>query len=170
MKEKKVFLGGTCNGSKWRDKIIPLLKINYFNPVVSDWTPECQEEEERQKKICKYQLYVITPKMKGFFSIAEVVESSNKNPKGTILCVLDKDGEEEFEEFQKRSLDAVMKLVHRNNSFVSKNISEVVDYLNGELLSSTCSNSDICGYFPCKIKKNEVCPLYKKDDTQPVAE
>lgn len=130
MKEEKVFLGGTCNGSKWRDEIIPMLKIDYFNPVVSDWTPECQEEEKRQKKICKYQLYVITPKMKGVFSIAEVVESSNKNPDGTILCILDKDGNDEFEEFQKRSLDAVAELVRNNNSFVSKNITEVVAYLN----------------------------------------
>ena len=58
MKEEKVFLGGTCNGSRWREKIIPMLKIDYFNPVVPDWTPECQEEEKRQKKqipdVCDY--------------------------------------------------------------------------------------------------------------------
>ena len=130
MKEEKVFLGGTCNGSKWRDEIIPMLKINYFNPVVPDWTPECQEEEKRQKKICKYQLYVITPKMKGVFSIAEVVDSSNKNPKGTILCILDKDGNDKFDFFQKRSLNAVMELVRNNNSFVSNSIKEVYEYLN----------------------------------------
>ncbi len=130
MKEEKVFLGGTCNGSKWRDELIPMLKINYFNPVVPDWTPECQEEEKKQKKICKYQLYVITPKMKGVFSIAEVVDSSNKNPKGTILCVLNKDGNEEFDDFQKRSLDAVMKLVQGNKSFVTKSISDAAKYLN----------------------------------------
>jgi hypothetical protein len=35
---KKVFLGGTCNESLWRDKLIKLLKIEYFNPVVPDWT------------------------------------------------------------------------------------------------------------------------------------
>ena len=33
----KVFLGGTCNESKWRDDLIKLLKIDYFNPVVKDW-------------------------------------------------------------------------------------------------------------------------------------
>ena len=33
---KKVFLGGTCNGSDWRKKLIPKLKIDYFNPVVED--------------------------------------------------------------------------------------------------------------------------------------
>ena len=30
----KVFLGGTCNNSTWRDELIPQLKIDYFNPVV----------------------------------------------------------------------------------------------------------------------------------------
>ena len=35
----KVFLGGTCNNSIWRDVLIPLLTdngINYFNPVVDE--------------------------------------------------------------------------------------------------------------------------------------
>ena len=26
----KVFLGGTCNGSTWREKVIPNLKIDYL--------------------------------------------------------------------------------------------------------------------------------------------
>ena len=26
----KVFLGGTCNGSLWRNELIPQLKIDYF--------------------------------------------------------------------------------------------------------------------------------------------
>ena len=61
--KNKVFLGGTCNESTWREELIPLLKTDYFNPVVEDWTPECQAEEERQKnEECNYQLYVITPK------------------------------------------------------------------------------------------------------------
>ena len=52
---KKVFLGGTCNESTWRNELIPLLEekgIEYYNPVVEDWNPECQEEEYRQKEIC----------------------------------------------------------------------------------------------------------------------
>ena len=61
----KVFLGGTCNGSKWRDQLIPLLKIDYFNPVVKDWNEEAQAEEERQKAESDFCLYVITPKMTG---------------------------------------------------------------------------------------------------------
>ena len=40
----KVFLGGTCNGSRWRNELIPLLECEYFNPVVEDWTPSCQKD------------------------------------------------------------------------------------------------------------------------------
>jgi len=32
----KVFLGGTCNESTWRDELIPMLEIDYFNPVVDE--------------------------------------------------------------------------------------------------------------------------------------
>lgn len=41
----KIFLGGTCCETTWRDELIPYLEkanIEYFNPVVKDWTPECQ--------------------------------------------------------------------------------------------------------------------------------
>ena len=36
----KVFLGGTVADSKWREYIMPKLEIEYFNPVVDDWTEE----------------------------------------------------------------------------------------------------------------------------------
>ena len=100
MTKTKVFLGGTCNNSTWRDKLISLLKIDYFNPVVDDWTPECQDEEIRQRELCDYCLYTITPKMTGVYSIAEVVDDSNKRPEKTILCVLDEDDENIFSETQ----------------------------------------------------------------------
>lgn len=40
-----VFLGGTCNNSTWRDKLIPLLTVDYFNPIVNEWTKECLEKQ-----------------------------------------------------------------------------------------------------------------------------
>ena len=82
----KVFLGGTCNGSKWREELIPKLTIDYFDPVVEDWTPECQQEEIRQREICDIVLHVITPKMKGAYAIAEAVDDSNKRPDRTAFC------------------------------------------------------------------------------------
>ncbi len=128
----KVFLGGTCNGSSWRDKIIPVLRekgIDYFNPVVDDWTPDCQVEEQYQKKICDYHLYVITPKMTGVFSIAEVVDDSNKIPSKTIFALLLEDGTL-FTKEQRKSLEAVKKMVKDNGATVLDTWSEVASYLS----------------------------------------
>ena len=60
---KKVFLGGTCNGSSWRDDFIKHLKINYYRPDSDHWTPEMMEEEIQQRAECDFCLYVITPKI-----------------------------------------------------------------------------------------------------------
>ena len=151
----KVFLGGTCNESNWRNELIPLLKIEYFNPVLKDWTEDCQKEEERQKKICNYQLYVITPRMSGVFSIAEVVDSSNKNPQGTIFCVLDEDRGYLpctimiFDYRQIKSLKAVKNLVKNNGAKVCNSLAEVAEFLNtagtagikacGDMSKDTCA-------------------------------
>ena len=129
-KTKKVFLGGTCNGSTWRDKLIPKLKINYFNPVVEDWTPECMKEEIKQRKICDYCLYVITPKMIGVYSIAEVVDDSNKRPDKTIFCVLKQDSRQKFNSAQLTSLEAVGKMVKDNGGKYFTSLDKVAGYLN----------------------------------------
>jgi hypothetical protein len=50
MNKNRVFLGGTCNGTTWRDSMIKDLKVDYFNPVVEDWTPEAQQEERYEKE------------------------------------------------------------------------------------------------------------------------
>ena len=50
----KVFLGGTCNESTWREGLIKALKIGYFNPVVDDWTPDCMAEEIKQREECDF--------------------------------------------------------------------------------------------------------------------
>lgn len=63
----KVFLGGTCADTDWRNELIPLLKVDYFNPVVDDWTPDCIHEENSQKyHFCNVHLYVITNDMKEY--------------------------------------------------------------------------------------------------------
>jgi len=131
----KVFLGGTCNNTTWRKELIPELKIDYFNPVVKDWTEEAKKNEEKEKHIwCDLQLYVLTPRMTGTFSIAEVVESAVNSGKRTVLCVLDKDKkgskEIEFDEGQKRSLDALKNMVKKYGAYVCDNLKDVAKYLN----------------------------------------
>lgn len=113
----KVFLGGTCAGTTWREELKPLLTIDYFDPVVDDWTPECQAEEERQKKTCDYSLYVLSPEMKGMFSVAELVNDSIKRDVGkTVMCVLG--SETDWGKAQFKSLHAVASMVHRNGGYI----------------------------------------------------
>lgn len=126
----KVFLGGTCNESTWRDRLIPMLKVNFFDPVVDDWTPAHQQEEIRQREICDICLTVITPKMTGVYSIAEVVDDSNKRPWKTVFCCLYADDGAMFDEGQYRSLKAVSDMVERNGGKVCHDLSEVANYIN----------------------------------------
>lgn len=141
---KKVFLGGTCNDSLWRNELIPMLDIDYFNPVVDDWTEECYQEELRQRRLCGYNLYVITPRMTGVYSIAEVIDDSNKRPERTVFCVLDKDTNPAkqlssdfkiedyiyFDAAQLKSLDKVGVMVRNNGGQYLKSLREVAEYLN----------------------------------------
>jgi len=134
-KDKKVtlFMGGTCNESLWRDDLIKLLddtKVSWFNPVVEDWTPACQEEEKRQRKSSDYVLYVITPKMIGVYSIAEVIDDSNKRSDKTLFCYLEKDGSDNFNKAQKKSLESVKDMVKENNGTVFDSLKDIADYLN----------------------------------------
>lgn len=128
----KVFLGGTCNESTWRDELISELKIDYFNPVVDDWTEECYQEELKQRKECDYCLYVITPKMTGVYSIAEVIDDSNKRPNKTIFCFLCKDDDCEFNKGQIMSLRKVAKMVIENGGWYFDNLKDIALALNEE--------------------------------------
>ena len=118
MDYQRYFLGGTCCETTWRDELIPFLEkqgVEYFNPVVKDWTPECQaiEEEEKNRK-CNIHLYVITPEMMGTYSIAEVIHSAHlSNMYGTsvdlvIFCILKSD---KWKTHELKSLRAVGNLV-----------------------------------------------------------
>ena len=130
-KQCKVFLGGTCNESTWRDELIKKLKIDYFNPVVDDWTEECYKGELRQREICDYCLYVITPRMTGVYSIAEVIDDSNKRPEKTIFCFLSNDDSKRFVNGQIKSLDKVGVMVENNGGKYFKSLDEVAEFLNG---------------------------------------
>ena len=130
----KVYLGGTC-GSAWRDTLMPRLQIEYFNPMVEDWTPESQAEEERQREHCDICLYVITPKMLGVFGVAEVVDDSNKRPGKTLFCFVEDErafgGDAVFEPHQIKALNAVGKMVEGNGARWVRDFAELEEVLNG---------------------------------------
>lgn len=116
-----VFLGGTCNESTWRQDLIPMLEsagIKYFDPVVEDWTPECQDAEyEVKNHMGNAELYVITSQMTGVFSIAEAVQASNRKPGKTVFHIV----EDGFTESQLKSLHATAKMIQANGGIWVKN-------------------------------------------------
>jgi Nucleoside 2-deoxyribosyltransferase like len=128
---KKVFLGGTCGDSKWREIIKPLLKIDYFDPVCSgEWTQEAYLRELQERENSDFVMYVITPKMTGVYSIAEVVDDSNKRPEKTLFCFLETDDDMAFNKVQMKSLGAVAKMVKKNGGRVFDTLTEMADFLN----------------------------------------
>lgn len=129
-----VFLGGTVNGSKWREELIPKLKIDYFNPIVDEWNEEAKRAEDDAKAKSDYLLFVLTPKLEGFYSIAEVVDASNKDPQKTIICVLDSDEGNEWTAHRAKSLKRIEDLVSSNGGMVMRSLDELVLFLNGHSL------------------------------------
>ena len=109
-----------------------MLKIDYFDPVVDDWNEEAQQEEIKQRKICDFVLYTITPKMTGVYAIAEVVDDSNKRPDKTIFCYLERDGDVNFSFGQLRSLSAVARMIMANGGKACTSLNGCASILNGD--------------------------------------
>lgn len=88
MSEKLVFLGGTCNSSLWRDDAVQILESlgwTCFNPVVAEWTEEAKAKEEEVKKKADAQLFLITPRMSGFFSFMEALDAAHRGVRVMLL-------------------------------------------------------------------------------------
>lgn len=122
----KVFLGGTCSGYKWRNDIIPMLRCDYYNPIVKNWSEADRLREVHERETCDYVLYVITSGLRGVYSIAEVIDDSNKRPEKTMLCIL-YDG---FDAKMTHSLKATVNLAKSNGVAVYDSLEDVANALN----------------------------------------
>ena len=134
MQKVTVFLGGTCADSTWREELEAKLdksRVETFNPVVPDWTPECQAVEDYHRETDDICLYVITPEGEGFYSFVEVTDDSNKRPERTVLCILTEANGKKFEGHMLKCALKTAKLVAGNGVFVAENLDEVANHLNG---------------------------------------
>lgn len=122
----KVFLGGTCSGYKWRDDLIPMLNCDYYNPIVKNWSEEDRLREVHERETADYVLYVITSGMKGVYSIAEIIDDSNKRPEKTIVCVL----YDNIDEQMSKSLSATLNLAKSNGTTVLNSLEDIASFLN----------------------------------------
>lgn len=133
MEKVKVFLGGTCGSSTWRDELERKLdkeRVETFNPVVPNWTPECQAVEDYHRENDDICLYVITPEGEGFYSFVEVTDDSNKRPEQTVLCVLESANGKAFEGHIKKCVLKTMKLITGNGVKVFDNLDDLAVYMN----------------------------------------
>lgn len=121
----KVFLGGTCSGYKWRDDLVPMLNCDYYNPIVKDWNESDRLREVHERETSEFVLYTITSGIKGVYSIAEVVDDSNKRPQKTLFCNL-YSGDKQME----HSLVAVENLLKSNGCQVFNSLEDVAKYIN----------------------------------------
>ncbi len=126
----KVFLGGTVNGSKWRNEVMEKLTIDYFDPVVEEWNDAAYERELSERRNCHYLLYVLTPKMTGFYAIAEVTDDSYQRPDRTLYCYLPNDEGESFTDDQIAEFERLGKIVIENGATWLKDLDEVIEFLN----------------------------------------
>ena len=134
------FLGGTINGSTWRAKMVQHLEVEYFDPVVLEWTPDDRDREEQAKKLATVLLYTITPKQLGFYGIAEAthaVYSVARNlDKRVVILILDEDDGITYEEHQVDSIRAIKELLSWNPAVhVFSTIEETASWINAELKS-----------------------------------
>lgn len=139
-KPERFFLGGTCNGTTWREELIPELEkqgYTYFNPVVPDWTPECIEIENVEKnEKCNTHLYILTPEMKGVYSVAEIINSTWEcivSGRGFVYVGI-LGGKNEWGEHQYKSLNETLRMIDNissgNSRIKAGFINNVVDILN----------------------------------------
>lgn len=106
--------------------------IDYFNPVLPVWTEAAYERELIERELCDVCLYVITPKIHGYFSIAEVVDDSNKRPEKAVFCILD-DDEQEFTAHELKSLRKIGKMVSDNGGSFCEGMSNLKKTLESKI-------------------------------------
>jgi len=145
MEKVTVFLGGTCADSTWREELIPMLNegVEAFNPVVPDWTPECQAIEDFHRETDDIILYVITPEGEGFYSFVEVTDDSNKRPESTILCILTEANGKKFEGHTLKCVNKTAKLVQNNGVLVFTDLQSLAAYLNTLTKNNIDTNNSV---------------------------
>ena len=128
----KVFLGGTCSGWNWRKPLEDMLNCTYYNPIVKNWSEADRLREVHERETADYVLYGITNGIKGVYSIAEVVDDSNKRPNRTLFVNLYTPNDKRYTKQMSHSLTAVENLLKANGVKCFTTLEDVAKFLNEE--------------------------------------
>lgn len=87
----EVFLGGSCNPTTWRkDVAIPALEslgITFYNPQVSDWTPDLIELEHRAKEKARVLFFVMDSETRASAGAIEAAHIAGQNCQQLVLVL-----------------------------------------------------------------------------------
>ncbi|XP_072745368.1 uncharacterized protein [Anoplolepis gracilipes] len=87
----EVFLGGSCNPTTWRSDIaIPTLQnlgITYYNPQVSQWSPELIAQEYEAKQTARVLLFVIDNQTRNSAGIIEAAQLAATRGESLVLVI-----------------------------------------------------------------------------------
>lgn len=130
-----VFLGGTTfkdESMDWRREVERRVNPNIrcFNPIVEEWDEYQRKVEENAKANSKYKLYVLTPQMRGVYSIAEMMLDSVNCGENTLICVLPEYKGKKFSTEKLNSLNATLELCRKYNATILYTLDGVIEYLN----------------------------------------
>lgn len=132
--DQRAALFGTCAGSGWRERLVPLLKCAHFNPVVEDWNAEAQAQEELVKRTASAMVFVITPMQKGFYSFVEITDLAIKDPKRLYLCFLDNDAGHTWDKAMASSIEAIKSYLTKTCGMtIYPSLEELAAAVNGEV-------------------------------------
>ncbi len=128
----RVYLGGTQNGSMWREQFIGHLNMDCIVPETRNdkWSDIDRLKDNEVKSTCDIHLYAITPMMVGVYNIAETLESCLKyKDKKTIVCIMDIDGFLHFNDKVYKDLKLIGNLITDNGGEVFYALGDAISFL-----------------------------------------
>ena len=127
----KVYLDGVLPVSPAvKETIIANLKIDYYDPSGEGNDFKAYKKNQQEKQQCDLYLHLITPKMKGFQEVINVVHDSNKKASKTIYCFLPEDSGNKFSQHQIKSLQAIGEMVRKNGAKWFDSVDEAINFIN----------------------------------------
>lgn len=127
-----VFMGGTCPGPKWRDRLTAQVQqaFRWYNPVVTEWTAKAQELEIAVRKEADILLYVLNPYQEGFYSLIEATEDAIRSEKKVVIGIIPTYEDKSFNDKQWNSLIAAKAVWERHGAVVKVSMEELVDWFS----------------------------------------
>lgn len=132
MSKQFVFLGGTCAGPDYRKVLIPKLKVEYFNPVVENWTPADADKENEAKETAFVNLFVLTPAAVGSYSVAELVEVAITSNRPVLFAFVTLN-DQAWSEHQQKSNVQIARLLAKHKAIQCEDLDHVATIINSFL-------------------------------------